>query len=50
VVAQSLHLPEWWTVTVDRHPFPVVWAIVGAAAFVAIASGDSRATAMLEND
>jgi uncharacterized membrane protein YeaQ/YmgE (transglycosylase-associated protein family) len=36
VMAHSLRLPQWWTVTVDQHPFPVVWAIIGAALFVAV--------------
>lgn len=35
-IAHALRLPELWTVIVDRHPFPILWAIVGAAVFVAL--------------
>ena len=35
-VARSLKLPEGFSVTIDRHPFPILWAIVGAALFVAV--------------
>jgi hypothetical protein len=27
-------LPEILAITIDRHPFPVVWSIIGAALFV----------------
>ena len=36
VVADYLHLPELLVVTVDQHPFPILWSIIGAALFVAI--------------
>ena len=36
VVAHYAHLPELFVVTVDRHPFPIVWSIIGAALFVAL--------------
>jgi uncharacterized membrane protein YeaQ/YmgE (transglycosylase-associated protein family) len=35
-LAHLLHLPELWVVTVDRHPFPIVWSIIGGALFVAV--------------
>jgi uncharacterized membrane protein YeaQ/YmgE (transglycosylase-associated protein family) len=35
-MAQRLHLPELFSVTVDRHPFPILWSIIGAAVFVAL--------------
>jgi uncharacterized membrane protein YeaQ/YmgE (transglycosylase-associated protein family) len=35
-IANYLHLPELWVVTVDRHPFPIVWSIIGGALFVAV--------------
>ena len=35
-VARSLKLPEPFMVTIDRHPFPILWSIIGAALFVAI--------------
>jgi len=35
-IAHALHLPALWTVIVDRHPFPILWSIVGAAVFVAL--------------
>jgi uncharacterized membrane protein YeaQ/YmgE (transglycosylase-associated protein family) len=31
-----MHLPELFVVTIDGHPFPVVWSIIGAALFVAV--------------
>jgi uncharacterized membrane protein YeaQ/YmgE (transglycosylase-associated protein family) len=34
-VAQRLHLPDLLVVNIDRHPFPVLWSIIGAALFVA---------------
>lgn len=34
-VAHKLGLPEIFAITIDRHPFPVVWSIIGAALFVA---------------
>jgi len=34
-IAHSLRLPELWTVVIDRHPFPILWSIVGAAVSVA---------------
>jgi len=36
VVAHLLRLPELLVVTVDRHPFPILWSIIGAALFVAL--------------
>jgi uncharacterized membrane protein YeaQ/YmgE (transglycosylase-associated protein family) len=35
-VAQALKLPEPFVVTIDRHPFPILWSIIGAALFVAL--------------
>ena len=35
-VARYFHLPELLLVTVDNHPFPIVWSIIGAALFVAL--------------
>jgi len=35
-LAQRLGLPEVFVVTVDRHPFPILWSIIGAALFVAL--------------
>ena len=34
-IARKLGLPEIFAITIDRHPFPVVWSIIGAALFVA---------------
>ena len=36
VIANLLHLPELLLVSVDRHPFPILWSIIGAAVFVAM--------------
>ncbi len=44
-LAHALRLPALWVITVERHPFPIVWSILGGALFVAIAhvlSGVSR--------
>jgi uncharacterized membrane protein YeaQ/YmgE (transglycosylase-associated protein family) len=44
-LANLLHLPELMVVTIDRHPFPILWSIIGAAVFVALIhllSGRSR--------
>ena len=41
-VARWLKLPEPFMVTIDRHPFPILWSIIGAALFVAIVHLFSR--------
>jgi len=35
-VARALKLPEPFIITIDRHPFPILWSIIGAALFVAL--------------
>ena len=35
-IARALKLPEPFVLTIDRHPFPILWSIIGAALFVAI--------------
>jgi uncharacterized membrane protein YeaQ/YmgE (transglycosylase-associated protein family) len=35
-LAHALRLPELLMVAVDRHPFPILWSIIGAAVFVAL--------------
>ncbi|HMI83446.1 MAG TPA: hypothetical protein VK550_05085 [Polyangiaceae bacterium] len=35
-LANLAHLPELMVVTIDRHPFPILWSIIGAAVFVAL--------------
>ena len=35
-VARLLKLPEPFVVVIDRHPFPILWSIIGAALFVGI--------------
>ena len=35
-IAHKMRLPELFVVQIDRHPFPVVWSIIGAALFVAL--------------
>jgi len=35
-IAQQLHLPRFWTLNFGGHPFPVVWAVMGSALFVAV--------------
>jgi uncharacterized membrane protein YeaQ/YmgE (transglycosylase-associated protein family) len=34
-IAKRLFLPEPFVVNIDRHPFPLLWSIVGGALFVA---------------
>ena len=41
-VARLLRLPEPFVVTIDRHPFPILWSIIGAALFVVIVHLFSR--------
>jgi uncharacterized membrane protein YeaQ/YmgE (transglycosylase-associated protein family) len=36
LIANYLHLPELWVITIEKHPFPIVWSIIGGALFVAI--------------
>lgn len=36
VIAHYLRLPALLVVTVDRHPFPILWSIMGAAVFIAL--------------
>jgi uncharacterized membrane protein YeaQ/YmgE (transglycosylase-associated protein family) len=35
-LAHALRLPELLIIAVDRHPFPILWSIIGAAVFVAL--------------
>jgi uncharacterized membrane protein YeaQ/YmgE (transglycosylase-associated protein family) len=35
-IAHQLRLPELIVIQVGRHPFPILWSIVGSALFVAI--------------
>ena len=35
-IAGLLKLPEPFVVIIDRHPFPILWSIIGAALFVAV--------------
>ena len=41
-IAREMRLPELFVVTIDRHPFPVLWSIIGAALFVALVHLFSR--------
>lgn len=44
-LANLLHLPELMVITIERHPFPILWSIIGASVFVALIhllSGRSR--------
>jgi uncharacterized membrane protein YeaQ/YmgE (transglycosylase-associated protein family) len=36
VIAHYFRLPELLVVTIDRHGFPILWSIIGAALFVAV--------------
>jgi uncharacterized membrane protein YeaQ/YmgE (transglycosylase-associated protein family) len=35
-LAKLLRLPELMVITIERHPFPIIWSIIGAAVFVAL--------------
>lgn len=41
-IARRMNLPEPFVVTIDSTTFPVLWAIVGSALFVALISLLSR--------
>ncbi|HET9795371.1 MAG TPA: hypothetical protein VFS34_13025 [Thermoanaerobaculia bacterium] len=34
-IAHKVRLPEILAISIDGHPFPIVWSIIGAALFVA---------------
>ena len=35
-IAGKMDLPEFFAVTIDGKPFPIVWAIIGSAVFTFI--------------
>ncbi len=35
-VATELGLPDFFTINIERKPFPVIWAIIGSAIFTFI--------------
>jgi uncharacterized membrane protein YeaQ/YmgE (transglycosylase-associated protein family) len=35
-VVRTMHLPELYVITVDSHPFPIAWSIIGGAVSVAL--------------
>jgi uncharacterized membrane protein YeaQ/YmgE (transglycosylase-associated protein family) len=35
-LARELKFPDMFAISIEGHPFPVVWSIIGAALFVAI--------------
>ena len=41
-LARQLHLAEPLVVSVDGHPFGILWSIIGAALFVALVHATSR--------
>ncbi len=34
-IARAIRLPDVLAISIDGHPFPIVWSIIGAALFVA---------------
>jgi uncharacterized membrane protein YeaQ/YmgE (transglycosylase-associated protein family) len=34
-IARAIRLPDSLAISIDGHPFPIVWSIIGAALFVA---------------
>ena len=45
-LARALALPLWFVVDVGGEPFAIVWAIIGAALFVAVINLISRRRAV----
>jgi uncharacterized membrane protein YeaQ/YmgE (transglycosylase-associated protein family) len=41
-LARMLHLPELVLVSIEGHPFPIVWSIVGGVVLVGIAHALTR--------
>lgn len=41
-LARMLHLPEFFSLRIGTTNFPVIWAIIGSALFVAVISLISR--------
>lgn len=35
-IAAHFRIPDLLVVSVDHHPFPILWSIIGAALFVAV--------------
>jgi uncharacterized membrane protein YeaQ/YmgE (transglycosylase-associated protein family) len=35
-LAKEMRLPDLLAISIEHHPFPVIWSIIGAALFVAI--------------
>jgi uncharacterized membrane protein YeaQ/YmgE (transglycosylase-associated protein family) len=35
-IAGQLKLPELFVVTIEGHPFPILWSIIGSALFVGV--------------
>ena len=35
-LARELRLPDLFSISIEHHPFPVIWSIIGAALFVAV--------------
>jgi uncharacterized membrane protein YeaQ/YmgE (transglycosylase-associated protein family) len=46
-LAHQLHWPPIFVITVDGHPFPIVWSIVGGIVLVAIAHLLTRPSGLL---
>ncbi len=36
VIQSALNLPTWFTVSVGGSKFPIIWSVLGAAAFVLV--------------
>jgi uncharacterized membrane protein YeaQ/YmgE (transglycosylase-associated protein family) len=34
-IARAIRLPDVLAISIEGHPFPIVWSIIGAALFVA---------------
>jgi uncharacterized membrane protein YeaQ/YmgE (transglycosylase-associated protein family) len=41
-IADALHLPELFSVSIGGQHFPIVWSIIGSALFVAVINLVSR--------
>jgi uncharacterized membrane protein YeaQ/YmgE (transglycosylase-associated protein family) len=43
-LARQFGLPQWLTVSIGGHPFPIVWSVLGSVLLVAVLAFFRRAT------
>lgn len=42
MIAEKLGLPEFYTITIQGHEFPIVWSIIGSAIFTVVVGSISK--------